>query len=171
MPSVVSYGCLTPWVDWSLYAERNGEYRQMDIRTASVSKGLLETFDIKIVEGDTTKFDNTTKIMISRENAKKYNIHIGDFLRYDLNNPEELEVVAIYDVAANTELRHFGGLRCIGRKNIENPHWSVTNYYYKTLTPIDDTTLNAIAVSVLKKILHVDEAIEEILASVNPDDQ
>ena len=171
MPSVVSYGCLDPWEDWSLYAERNGEYCQMDIRTASISKGLLETFDIHIVEGDTSKFDNLTHIMISRENAKKYNIHIGDFLRYDLNNPEELEVVAIYDVAPNTELRPFGGLRCIGLERLYEVKWSITNYYYKTLTPIDDANIDDVSFNVLKKVYHIDEELEEMLASVKPDDQ
>jgi len=152
IPSVISYGCLNPWVDWSLFAERNGEYQQMSIRTAAVSKGLLETFDIKILEGDTSQFDNNLKIIIHRETAKKFGIKVGDFLRFDLNIDIALEVVAIYDLAPNTELQPFGALRCIGRQHIENKGWSITAYFYKTSTPIDEKTINHIKSEVFKKV-------------------
>ena len=137
MPMVESYGCLNPWDMWALYANRNGEYNKLDIRTGKISKGLINTLDIKIVDGDTTRFIDDSKIIISRRDADRFGIHVGDMLKYDLNLPNEVEVVAIYDIANNTELHPFGGFRCIGNEYIDNGGWSVTSYYYRTNAPID----------------------------------
>lgn len=157
MPSVVDYGCLNPWVDWSLYAKRNEEYNKLDIRTGKISRGLIPTFDIKILEGDTTKFVNEKQIIISRQNAQKYGIHVGEYLKYDLNSRDEVEVVAIYDIAPNTELKPFGAFRCIGDEYIDNDGWSVTTYYYKTYTRLDETTTKDVLATVVKRMFHYDE--------------
>ncbi len=114
LPGVESFGCLHPWVEWSLYAERDGKYRQMDIRTGAISKELLKMFSFEIVEGDTSKFNNMDQVIISRRNAERYDIQVGEHLKYNLNKEDEIEVVAIYDIAPNTELEPFGGFRCIG---------------------------------------------------------
>ena len=157
MPTVVSYGCINPWADWALYANRNGEYNKMDIRTGKISRGFIPTFDIKILEGDTTKFINGNQIIVSRKDAEKFGIHVGDYLKYDLGKSDELEVVAIYDIAANTELKPFGGFRCIGDEDIENGGWSVTSYYYKTFSRLDETTTKEVLSTVVKRMYHYDE--------------
>lgn len=138
LPGVESYGCLWPWVDWSLYSNHDGEYRQMDIRTGAISKELLTTFSFNIVDGDTSKFNDMSKIIISRHNADLYGIKVGDILKFDLNKPDEIEVVAIYDMATNTELEPYGGFRCIGNEYLNDIGWSVTSYYYKSSVPITE---------------------------------
>ena len=152
MSMVESFGCLNPWDQWALYANQNGEYNKMDIRTGQISKGLITTFDIKIVEGDTSKFVDTHQMIVSRQKAEQFGIHVGDFLKYDLNNTEEVEVVAIYDIASNTELKPFGGFRCMGNEYITNHNWSITAYYYRTYAAVDDVTLKTVAKEVAKKL-------------------
>ena len=138
LPGVESFGCLHPWVEWSLYAERDGKYRQMDIRTGAISKELLKMFSFEIVEGDTSKFNNMDQVIISRRNAERYDIQVGEHLKYNLNKEDEIEVVAIYDIAPNTELEPFGGFRCIGDEYLYSYGWSVTTYYYKMSNPINE---------------------------------
>lgn len=166
LPQVESFGCLNPWVDWSLYSQRNGEYNQLDIRTGKISKGLINTFGLKIVEGDTSRFNNPDKIIINRQKAESYGIHVGDMLKYDLNINDELEVVAIYDIAPNTELKPFGGLRCIGLENINDRGWSVTTYYYKVGGTLDEQVVKNTALEVFKKLYGIsdeDENLNDIL--------
>ncbi len=164
LPVVESYGCLWPWVDYSLYVKREGEYQQVKIRTGAISKGLLNTFDFKICAGDTSRFDAMDKIIISRHNAETFGIELGEHLKYDLNKPDEVEVVAIYDIPSNTELQPFGAFRNIGNEYLNAEGWSVTSYFYKTAIPID----NKMAEQLAKKSLHlmyhskIAEAVEEI---------
>ncbi|MBO7597146.1 MAG: FtsX-like permease family protein [Bacteroidales bacterium] len=153
IPSVESYGCLNPWVDWSLYLNRNDSYHQLDIRTGAISKGLLSTFGFEIVAGDTSQFDDMNKVIISRANAEKFGIQVGDVLKYDLNSRDEIEVVAVYDLDPNTELRPFGGFRCIGKQYLDVPNWSVTTYYYKSSTPITNEMLAMYMPDIVRKAL------------------
>ena len=152
IPSVESYGCLNPWVDWSLYIKRGDTYHQLDIRTGAISTGLMSTFGFEIIAGDTSRFDAMDKVIISRKNAEKFGIQVGDIVKYDLNSRDELEVVAIYDLNPNTELRPFGGFRCIGKEYLENRNWSVTTYYYKSSAPITDEVLAAYVPDIATKV-------------------
>ena len=160
-PSVESYGCLWPWVDFSLYLNRNGEYRNVDIRTGAISKGLLNTFSFNIVAGDTTQFVSLNQIMISRQNAEKYGIELGEHIKYDLNTDDELEVVAIYDMPSNCELQPFGGFRCIGNRYLANASWSVTSYYYKMSAPIDEEMLTKSTLSFIREAYEIPEVGSE----------
>ena len=154
-PSVESYGCLWPWLDYSLYLKRNGEYQQVNFRTGGISKGLINTFDLKIIDGDTTKFKTLNQIMISRQNAEKYGIELGEYIKYDLNVEEELEVVAIYDIPSNTELQPFGGFRCMGNKYINDGGWLVTSYYYKMSQLPNEETFNKNIFLLMKQIYNL----------------
>ena len=154
LPSVESFGCLWPWVDNSLYIKREGEYRQMKIRTGGISKGLLNTFDFKIIAGDTSSFNTMDQIIVSRRNAEIFGIQLGDHLKYDLNQPDEIEVVAIYDIAPNTELQPFGAFRCIGDQYLDNDGWSVTSYFYKTVGNIDDKMVDQCAKKAIQSVCY-----------------
>ncbi len=149
-PMVEHYGCLNPWDKWALYIKRNDEYNKLEIRTGKISRGLIPTLDIKILEGDTTKFVNENQVIISRSDAEKFGIHIGEFLKYDLNSRDEVEVVAIYDIAQNTELKPFGGFRCIGDEYINESGWSVTSYYYRMYSPVDKVSIMAVAKDIIR---------------------
>lgn len=177
MPMVESYGCLHPWDMWAMYANRNGEYNKLDIRTGKISKGLINTLDIKIVDGDTTRFIDDSKIIISRRDADRFGIHVGDMLKYDLNLPNEVEVVAIYDIANNTELHPFGGFRCIGNEYIDNGGWSITAYYYRTNGKIDEAVAKDVACRIIKEMVEMDGqtpkdsldlVVAEVFSQINP---
>ena len=168
-PMVENYGCLHPWDQWALYVKNNGEYNKMEIRTGKISRGLIPTLDIKILEGDTTKFVNENQIIISRSDAEKFGIHVGEYLKYDLNCRDEVEVVAIYDIAPNTELRPYGGFRCIGDEYINDGNWTVTSYYYRMYSPIDKATLLALTKDVIRHANRLDEfeLPQEVMDSLN----
>ena len=159
-PMVENYGCLYPWVDWALYIKRNDEYNKVEIRTGKISRGLIPTLDIKILEGDTTKFVNENQVIISRSDAEKFGIHVGEYLKYDLNCRDEVEVVAIYDIAPNTELKPFGGFRCIGDEYLNEGGWSVTSYYYRMYSPIDHASMMAVAKDMIRRANHFDDDFE-----------
>ncbi|MCR5453866.1 MAG: ABC transporter permease [Bacteroidales bacterium] len=173
IPSITQYGCLHPWAGWALYAKQNNEYHKIETRIGSISNGLLQTFGFKIVEGDTSRFDNMDKLIISRDIASKFNLHVGDFLKTDLNTNEEAEVVAIYEnFENNSELHTFNGLRCLGDHDILDTGWGIYTFYYKaTIDPTEtmltskDVVLNIVKTAYPEAGI-TDEAAEMVMAEV-----
>jgi putative ABC transport system permease protein len=98
-------------------------------------------------------------------------------LKYDLNLPNEVEVVAIYDIANNTELHPFGGFRCIGNEYIDNGGWSITAYYYRTNGKIDEAVAKDVACRIIKEMVEMDGqtpkdsldlVVAEVFSQINP---
>ncbi|MCR5453447.1 MAG: ABC transporter permease, partial [Bacteroidales bacterium] len=130
--SVEKYGCMNPWGSGQLYAKKDGEYRKLSINYAKCSKSLFDVFGFQIIEGDTSQFINYNQMAISQKTAEQYGLKVGDRLKSDLQNTDEMEIVAIYQtMEANTEFANFGGFRCFGDDDISDPsEWSYV-YYMK----------------------------------------
>ncbi|MBO4771885.1 MAG: ABC transporter permease [Bacteroidales bacterium] len=129
-PSVEKYGCFAAWFNYNMYVKQQDGYHQIEMMFGECSKGLLDVFGFQIVEGDTSKFINLRQMIISRQMAEKYGIKVGDYVRRDIQNTEEIEIVAIYEtMKENTEIGSVGGFLCLGDRDLDNPHeWSYTYY-------------------------------------------
>lgn len=132
IPSVEKYGCLGPWTETHYFTKDDGGYHKIALKAGWASMGLLDVFGFKIVEGDTARFTDEGKIIVSQENARKYGIKIGDILYIDPQMPYQEEVVAIYeDFQKNTEFAQYGAFKRLNQRNIDNvAEWSYI-YYMK----------------------------------------
>ena len=129
LPSVEKFGCLGPWAEYEYYTQNDGTLHKINMRSGWASMGLLDVFGIKIVEGDTAKFSDESKIIVSKKNAEKFGIKIGDILRLNPQMPDYVEVVAIYeDLAPNSEFARYGAFKRLNQMSMDSP--SQWNYIY-----------------------------------------
>ena len=133
IPSVEKYGCISGW-NSNMYVKRQGIYHQIEMSYSQCSKSIFDVFGFQFVEGDTARFINSQQMVVSRKLAEKFGIKVGDYVKADLSNTDEIEIVAIYEtMEANTEFGHFGAFRCLGDRDIDNPgEWSY-NYYFRLM--------------------------------------
>ena len=129
-PSVERYGCVTAWNQYNAYVKRDGIYHQIEMQYNACSKSLLDVFGFRFVEGDTSKFINSKQMIISQKMSEKYGLKVGDYIKSDLNNTDEIEIVAIYETMENnTEFAYLGGFCCLGDIHIYNTEeWSYVYY-------------------------------------------
>ena len=166
LPSVERYGCITAGANNNMYVKQQGSYHQIEMMYLQCSKSLLDVFGFQIVEGDTSKLINSQQMVMSRKMAEKYNLNVGDYVKSDLQNSEEIEIVAIYEtMETNTEFGRIGGFRCLGDYNLDNPtEWSYT-YYMRfvdgTPKPVFDSNMKEMLRNLVKTFYKDIEEVSE----------
>ncbi|MBQ9213473.1 MAG: ABC transporter permease [Bacteroidales bacterium] len=166
LPSVESYGCLGPWAEWAYYTKNESGFHKVSLRSGWASLGLLDVFGFKILEGDTAKFSDESKIIISRKNAEKYGIKVGDILHFDPQMPDYVEVVAIFeDFEKNTEFAQYGAFKRLNKKDIDNPNqWNYIYYlkmYENSALPQYSPEIKATIRKVVKNLYKDDEEVTD----------
>ena len=165
IPSVEKYGCISGW-NSNMYVKRQGIYHQIEMSYSQCSKSLFDVFGFQFVEGDTARFINSQQMVVSRKLAEKFGIKVGDYVKADLSNTDEIEIVAIYEtMEANTEFGQFGAFRCLGDRDIDNPgEWSYT-YYFRlmdgTPRPEYDSGMREMFRTLIKNFYKDEEYVSE----------
>ena len=127
---VESFGIFQSWGASEVFVNKGGVYNKIALTCAGCTVGLFDVFGFRFAEGDTARFKTHGSMVISRKNAEKYGLKVGDMVKTDIQNTDEVEIVAVYDdFEHNTEFAQYGGFLCIGDDNVDNPsNWNYTVY-------------------------------------------
>ena len=147
IPAIEQVAIFSPWGAKDNYFKKKGDdwSKVWFYHCGACSKGLLKTFSVRILEGDTTAFDSKDKMIVSDKAAQRFDIHVGDVMKVELRDEESFEVVAIYEEPeVNTELSRYEAFVALGDESINDiGQWNYIYYYKvnpKTENPVEELT-------------------------------
>ena len=139
-PTVESYGMLKELSTITAYADTDGNQNKFEMNYCGMTMNALNLFNFKAISGSFEGMDDENNIAISRSAAEKFNLKIGDFIKFDKKSNKRNSIVAIFeDLPQNSILGNIDMIECYLTENIDIDNWHQFNYpYYVKLHSADD---------------------------------
>ena len=142
-PEIVAGGCIRPW-HWEqpVWVRRGGDLLRLQGSFNEVSAGFVETMGLQALEGELKALKQPNSIALSRSQAERLGLRVGDVLWFgdeENRRPEvQKEVVAVYeDFPANSTFADVVGLQDVGDQDLDAPNnWN--DCYFVRLQPAAD---------------------------------
>ena len=142
-PEIVAGGCIRPW-RWEqpVWVRRGGDMLRLQASFNEVSAGFVETMGLQALEGELKALKQPNSIALSRSQAERLGLRVGDVLWFgdeENRRPEvQKEVVAVYeDFPANSTFADVVGLQDVGDQDLDAPNnWN--DCYFVRLQPAAD---------------------------------
>ncbi|WP_308659998.1 FtsX-like permease family protein [uncultured Alistipes sp.] len=143
-PEIVAGGCIRPW-HWEqpVWVRRGGDLLRLQGSFNEVSAGFVETMGLQALEGELKALKQPNSIALSRSQAERLGLRVGDVLWFgdeENRRPEvQKEVVAVYeDFPANSTFADVVGLQDVGDQDLDAPNnWN--DCYFVRLQPAADS--------------------------------
>ena len=130
-PEIEAGGCIRPWRwDQPVWVKRHGEFHRFRMSLNTVSTGFLTTVGMRAVEGDLGALTQPNSVALSRSQAARLDVHVGDLLwlgdREGKRIDTQHEVVAVYeDFPANSSFAHIVAVTDVGDRDINQAsYWN-----------------------------------------------
>ena len=111
--------------------ERDGEIKEMSIKTAKINNTFLNVLGVEIIAGNIEDLEKPYSCAISESFAKKYNLEIDDIFYNSIKpDPNSISIVKLIykDIVGNNDFSNIELFYDMDNENLED--WSNWNYTY-----------------------------------------
>ena len=118
--TVESYGMLKELSTITAYADTDGNQNKFEMNYCGMTMNALNLFNFKAISGSFEGMDEENNTAISRSAAEKFNLKIGDFIKFDKESNKRNSIVAIFeDLPQNSILGNIDMIECYLTENID----------------------------------------------------